>query len=91
MGTDTGSDANTTVRNFPYKKADLHKERTENCYEVLDDAKQYIEEIGGADEVLIWIRSGTEFRRLNTPVDDVIGLIGRIEMHKDDLISWMKS
>jgi len=91
MGADPKPDETSTVRNFPYTKSDLHKERTQNCYETLEDARQYIEEIGGADEVLIWIRSGTEFRRLNTPVDDVIGLIGRIEMHKDDLISWMKS
>jgi len=53
--------------------------------------KEWIAENGGADEVLVWVRYGTNFRRFNSPVDDVVNLIGRIEMHKDDLMQWMKS
>ena len=88
MGTDSEENKSTTV--VPLHKTDHRKERTEACHEVLGFAKEWIDENGGADEVLIWIRSGHQFRRFNSPVDDVIGLIGRIEMHKDDLMQWMK-
>jgi len=73
------------------RKTDHHKERTDACIEVLDLVREWIDEEGGADEVLIWIRKENMFRRFNSPVDDVINLIGRIEMHKDDLMQWMKS
>lgn len=89
MGTNPEKDTNSSV--IPFRKTDLRKERTEECNQVLDDVKEWIEENGGADEVLVWVRSDTLFRRFNSPVDDVINLIGRIEMHKDDLMQWMKS
>lgn len=89
MGTDSAEDKPTSV--IPLHKTDLRKERTEECIQVLDDVKEWIQENGGADEVLVWVRHDTFFRRFNSPVDDVINLIGRIEMHKDDLMQWMKS
>jgi len=89
VGTDNAEDKPKTV--IPLHKTDLRKERTEECNEVLDDVKEWIAENGGADEVLVWVRYGTNFRRFNSPVDDVVNLIGRIEMHKDDLMQWMKS
>lgn len=71
-------------------KTDLRAERTKDCKEILTTVNEFIDESGGCDEVLIWVRYGTVFRRFNTPVDDVVNLIGRIEMHKDDLMQWMR-
>lgn len=88
MGADTAANEHSSV--IALRKTDHKKERTDECIQVLDDVREWINENEGVDEVLVWIRSGHQFRRFNSPVDDVIGLIGRIEMHKDDLLQWMK-